>query len=301
MTAGEGGGVRGRATARDAPGRASRAASPRRGRTLGRGAAPGATRGAARGAVGGEDGAAPRPWRWLAALCLSAALVGAWGAAAFVQRAQVALATLPGRVRRQLALHDSPFVPLSQVSPYLVQATIAVEDRSFWTNPGISLEGIARAALVDVASAAFVEGGSTITQQLVRDQLLGYQKSVHRKLEELAYALLCARRYPKAQVLALYLNEVNYGHGAFGVWAASETYFGLPPADLDLAQAALLAGLPQDPAGLDPYRHPRAALERRRTVLAAMVAVRDVPPALAAQAARESLDLLPAAPGRPTG
>jgi membrane peptidoglycan carboxypeptidase len=220
-------------------------------------------------------------------------VVATWGLLAFVQTAMAALRTLPLRVAHQLATEGEPFTPLRDVSPYLVEATVAVEDRSFWVNPGVSVEGILRAAVVDLLHGAFVQGGSTITQQLVRDELLGYQKSLHRKLEEIGYALLCTRMYSKREILALYLNEVNYGHGALGIRAASEAYFGLPPADLDLAQSALLAGIPQDPEGLDPYRHPAAARARREVVLQAMVATHAISPAEARAAAATPLGLLP--------
>lgn len=221
-------------------------------------------------------------------------LILGWGAAAFVQRAEILIGGLPAGIDSELASHGRPFVHLSQLPPALGEATVAVEDRSFWSNPGISLEGIARAALVDVASQAWVEGGSTITQQLIRDQLLGYQKTLARKITEMAYAVLATRRFPKRTILELYVNEVNYGHGAFGIAAAAQTYFGVPAADLSLPQCTLLAGLPQDPTGLDPLRHPQAARRRQQTVLQAMVAVHDLSPAQAAAAAAAPLSLLPA-------
>ncbi len=221
-------------------------------------------------------------------LALALAL-GAWWTAAFLQRSQARIDTLPAVVHAALAAHGNPYVPLSAISPYLVQATVDVEDRSFWTNPGISLEGVARAALVDVASEAWVEGGSTITQQLVRDEFLGYKKQLRRKAVEIAYALLATRRWPKTQIMEMYLNEVDYGHGAFGVAAASALYFHRPPAQLDLGQAALLAGIPQDPAGLDPLAHPEAARERQAVVLQAMVVTGDITQAQAAAAERQPL------------
>ena len=227
------------------------------------------------------------------AVAAGLALILGWGAAAFVQRAEMRIAGLPARVDAELAAHGQPFVHLSQLPPALVEATVAVEDRSFWSNPGISLEGIARSALVDVASQSFAEGGSTITQQLIRDQLLGYQKTLTRKLTEMAYAVLATRRFPKRTILTLYLNEVNYGSGAFGIAAAAQTYFAVPAADLSLAQCTLLAGLPQDPAGLDPFRHPRAARRRQQAVLQAMVAVGDLSASQAAAAAAAPLSLLP--------
>jgi membrane peptidoglycan carboxypeptidase len=212
----------------------------------------------------------------LLAAGIVAALVAGWGVGAFVRAARSELATIPARVRRALAAEHSRFVPLQHISAWLPMATVAVEDRSFWTNPGVSLEGIARAALVDVASGAFAQGGSTITQQLVRDQLLVYRKTLVRKLREAIYAILLTGMLPKREILALYLNEVNYGAGALGVYAASRVYFHERPDRLTLLQSALLAGLPQDPVGLDPFTHPAAALARRSEVLRAMVAVGDL-------------------------
>ncbi len=193
------------------------------------------------------------------------------GGALFVRHAERRIATLPMLVRAGLRREGEPLVGLGAIAPALPAASVAVEDRSFWTNPGISFEGVARAAVVDFANAAWVEGGSTITQQLVRDELLGFQKTLHRKIIEMAYAVLVTIRFSKPEILTLYLNEVDYGNGAFGVAAAAHTYFDTTPAHLTLAECVLLAGLPQYPAGLDPFTHPRAALERRAVVVAAMV------------------------------
>ncbi len=231
---------------------------------------------------------------WLA-LCAVLAVAAAWGVRAFVREAGARLGTLPGRVAATLAAEREPLVPLGQIAAALPLATVAVEDQSFWTNPGISFEGIARSALVDFASAAWVEGGSTITQQLVRDELLGFQKTLHRKLIEMAYAVLATRRFSKSEILTLYLNEVDYGNGAFGVAAAARTYFDTTPARLTLAESVLLAGLPQFPAGLDPYVHPRAAEARRAIVVAAMVRMHELTPAQARALDAAPLDLHPAA------
>ena len=218
----------------------------------------------------------------------------AW-AAAFVQTAEARLAQIPTLVKTHLAARSSRFVPLDEIAPNLIAATVAVEDRSFWTNPGISPEGIARAAVVDLIHDRFAQGGSTVTQQLVRDELLGFQKTLSRKLTEVAYALLCAVRYRKDEVMTLYLNEVNYGNGAFGIAAAARTYFHATPSALSLPQCALLAGLPQDPGGLDPFTHPRAAHAREEVVLEAMVKIGAISPAVAQAAAHASVGLVPPA------
>ncbi len=180
------------------------------------------------------------------------------------------LRALPQKVRQELSLHQSRWVPLRDVAPSLVTALLATEDRTFWSNPGVSFEGIARSVLVDMAYGRFVEGGSTLTQQLVRDQLLNDQKTVPRKLEEMVLAIALTRLDPKREILTLYLNQVYLGHGAYGIFAASETYFGRTPAELTLAQSTLLAGLPQAPSYYDPLADPKAAAQRQAQVVAAM-------------------------------
>ena len=189
-----------------------------------------------------------------------------------------ALRALPQRVRSQLQAHGSRWVPLRGVAPSLVKALLATEDRTFWTNPGVSFEGIARSVLVDLASGQFVEGGSTLTQQLVRDELLTQAKTIPRKLEEMVLAIALTRLDPKREILALYLNEVYLGHGAYGILAASETYFGRTPAELTLAQSTLLAGLPQAPSYYDPLIDPKAAAARQEQVVAAMEQAGDLTP-----------------------
>lgn len=251
--------------------------------------------------VPGMGNGGSRVRRLLIAASLGVVLILVWGAAAFVQRAELLIGGLPQRIQAELAARGEPFVPLSGVPKALPLATVAVEDRSFWTNPGISLEGIARAALVDFASEAWVEGGSTITQQLIRDQLLGYQKTLSRKTTEMIYAVLATRRFSKQTILSLYLNEVNYGAGAFGIAAAAKTYFGLPPRALDFTQCTLLAGLPQYPYGYNPLLHPAAARARQRTVLGAMVAVGEITPAQARAAEGAPLGLLRAGRTAPAG
>lgn len=201
------------------------------------------------------------------AFAAAAALV-AGGAYAYVRLP--ALRALPRMVRAQLRAHGSRWEPLRDVSPSFIQALLATEDTTFWTNPGVSFEGIARSVLVDIASGRFVEGGSTLTQQLVRDELLSLQKTIPRKLEEMDLAIALTYLDPKREILALYLNEVYLGHGAYGIYAGAETYFGRTPADLTLAQATLLAGLPAAPSYYDPLTNPEGARERQAQVVAAM-------------------------------
>jgi membrane peptidoglycan carboxypeptidase len=213
--------------------------------------------------------------------------------AVFVHQAELRLATLPARVQTQLAAEGSYYVPLDQIPRTLQEATVSIEDRSFWTNIGISFEGIGRAALVDLQTHSFAQGGSTITQELIRDQLLSLRKTIGRKITGSLYAILLTQRMSKAEILGLYLNEVDYGGGAFGVAAAADTYFHLRAQQLDLAQSALLAGLPQDPQGLDPLVHYQDAKARQWIVLQAMVATGALSSAQAHAAYRAPLGLVP--------
>ncbi|HXK34784.1 MAG TPA: transglycosylase domain-containing protein, partial [Dehalococcoidia bacterium] len=169
-------------------------------------------------------------------------------------------------------------VSLDEVSPYVVWATIATEDASFYTNPGVNPKGLARAMFENLRPGdAFLRGtgGSSITQQLVK-QLYETpeersQRSVKRKLREIALALELGSRYPKDQILTWYLNNVSYGGLFTGIEAAARGYFGKPARDLTLPEAAYLAGLPQAPAEYDPFTHPDAAKRRQVEVLDLMV------------------------------
>ena len=193
-------------------------------------------------------------------------------------------------------------VTLDAVALLLRQATIAVEDASFYQNPGLELRGILRAAWSNWQRGAVVAGGSTITQQLARtfllDPALAREQSLERKVREAVLALKLTASLPKDEILALYLNQVYYGELSYGVEAAARTYFGKPARDLDLAEASLLAGLPQAPARYDPFTHPEAAAARQAEVLAAMVRTGVLDPAEAARAQAEPLQLA-AAPATP--
>jgi penicillin-binding protein 1C len=166
-------------------------------------------------------------------------------------------------------------VPLADIPLAVQQATIATEDASFYANPGVDVVGIVRAVWINVTGGEVLAGGSTITQQVARNMLLDpqerAQRTLTRKLRESLLAWRLARAYSKDEILALYLNQTYYGHLAYGVEAAARTYFGKPVSDLDLAESALLAGLPQAPSLYDPLLFPEAAAERQGVVLDLMV------------------------------
>ncbi len=165
-------------------------------------------------------------------------------------------------------------VPLSQISRNLINAEVAIEDQYFWTNPGVDITGIVRAAIENLAHGHIVSGGSTITQQLIKNAIVGNQDTILRKLQEIILAPEVTRHFTKQQILSMYLNTIYYGEQAYGADAAAFTYFGLQDtahasaaSQLDIAQAAMLAGIPRSPAVLDPFLHPRAAYQRMQDVL----------------------------------
>ncbi|GAC1433312.1 MAG: hypothetical protein NVS4B1_26220 [Ktedonobacteraceae bacterium] len=170
-------------------------------------------------------------------------------------------------------------VTLDNVSPDVLNATIATEDKNFWTNPGIDILRIIRAAIDNISRGHVVEGGSTITQQLIKNLVVGNETSIVRKLQEIALTPEVNSRYSKRDILQMYLNSIFYGDQAYGVDAAANLYFGLEDtpggkpasAKLDLAQSAMLAGLPSSPDTYSPSRHPQAALHRCQLVLDLMV------------------------------
>lgn len=178
------------------------------------------------------------------------------------------LAELIGEGRRE-------WVPLDQISPHLINATIATEDATFFTNPGIDPVRIAGAALQNVEQGEIVSGASTITMQLARNLFLGseerYDQTFDRKIAEAGLAGELTQTYAKGELLELYLNLLNYGHLAYGPQAAARTYFGKSADELNLAEATLIAGIPQSPARFDLFADLETAKERQRTVLSLMV------------------------------
>ncbi len=162
-------------------------------------------------------------------------------------------------------------LPLTKISHWLPEATVAIEDARYWQHGALDYQGIARAFYQDLSSGHIVQGGSTITQELVRNLYIGNpQRTLSRKIREACLAEKLFQRHSRKQILADYLNEVFYGRHAYGAQAAATTYFSKDASDLTLVQAALLAGLPQAPTTDDPIVNPRAARARRNEVLRAM-------------------------------
>lgn len=178
---------------------------------------------------------------------------------------------------------------LSAMGTYLPEAVVAIEDKNFYQEPGIDPGGIARAAVVDLRAGTTVEGASTITQQLVKLRVLGDQPTFQRKLNEALLAIQVEQRYSKSQILEMYLNSVSFGNSAVGSLAGAEIYFHKRTSDLDLAQAAMLAGLIRGPTLYDPFVHWSTARARQQEVLNAMVAAGKVSQSDADKAFQEDL------------
>ena len=161
-------------------------------------------------------------------------------------------------------------VPSAGISAWMKQAIVATEDKRFYSHRGIDIRGMGRAFWNDIRGRP-VQGGSTITQQFVKNTLTGDQRSVFRKLKEAALAWQLEQKWSKDQILTAYLNTIYFGNGAYGVERAARTYFGHSAAKLTLPQAALLAGIPEDPTLYDPVAHPQTARARRAVVLELML------------------------------
>src|SRR4026208_543738 len=271
-----------------------------------------------------------RPWRrWILMALLVVVLVSGLGVAA---SAVWVLTILPGSLPSvtQLETFDASegtkvyddndelitefhggrriFVPLAQIPKTLRDAIIATEDARFYSHHGVDPTGIARAVYQNFRRGRIVEGGSTITQQLAKVLFLTPDKSLERKLKEAVLALELERRYSKDRILEMYLNQIYFGHGAFGVEAAARPFFGkavggLSPAERALPSGgwALPAGRPKAPATYSPFEHPSAAIRRRATVILRIVDTGALKPEQATRMSATALDLVPPERRRTTG
>src|SRR5881397_1325827 len=193
------------------------------------------------------------------------------------------------------------FVPLAQIPPALRDAIIATEDRRFYSHWGVDPIGIARAVVQNYRRGRIVEGGSTITQQLAKVLFLTADKSLERKLKEAVLALELERRYSKDRILEMYLNQVYFGHGSYGVEAAARTYFGKSVSELTVRESALIAGLPRAPSNYSPFDRGEAAKRRREVVLRRMVDYGALKDEEAKRLAKTDLGLIPPERRRTTG
>lgn len=192
------------------------------------------------------------------------------------------LATLRAEIDREP-------VPLASIPDHTVEAVLAVEDAEFYAHDGVNLRSTLRALARNVDEGATVQGGSTITQQLVKLELVGDEQTIDRKAREAVLARRLEESMTKTEILERYLNTVYLGNGAYGVQAAAETYFGIPASELDLVQSAFLAGMIANPSAFDPIRQPDASRERRRIALSRLVATGRISSEEAAALADEPL------------
>jgi penicillin-binding protein 2A len=177
---------------------------------------------------------------------------------------------LNGEVASKVSANKNEGVPINQVPDSLKNAVIAIEDHRFYEHHGVDYIGITRALIRDIKARGMVEGGSTITQQLTKNTLLTSQKTLKRKVDEVFLAMQIERQYSKQEILQMYLNQIYFGDGAWGIKHAARNYFGKDVKDLSISESALLAGLIKAPSALNPYHHLEKATQRRNLVLAQM-------------------------------
>lgn len=182
----------------------------------------------------------------------------------------VKIVSVDGRLLANRGLTGGKEVSLDEMSPYIPQAVIAIEDRRFYDHFGVDPIGILRAAVENYQAGSTVQGGSTLTQQLAKNIFLNPDQTIQRKIQEAILALWLEQKFTKDQILEMYLNRVYFGSGATGVEAAARRYFNKSAAEVTLPEAALLAGLLKAPSRLSPARDPKAAKDRADVVLAAM-------------------------------
>lgn len=186
-------------------------------------------------------------------------------------------------------------IPSGEIPDAVKRATIAAEDANFYRHGGLDFRGIARALITDIASRDFRQGGSTITQQLVKNSFLGHERTIRRKLKEALLAISLETRLSKDEILNLYLNQIPYGSNAYGIEAAAQTFFGRHAAELSAGESALLAALPKAPSYYSPYgQHKDELLARKNRILDRMAELGHLSPEEAGRARAEELRFLPA-------
>lgn len=162
---------------------------------------------------------------------------------------------------------DTSYLAYNQIPQYAIDAFVAVEDRSFWTNPGYDIKGIASALLSSIKSGDDARGASTITQQLVKNTYLTSERSIERKVKEILISRAITKQFSKREIMEFYINDVCYANGIYGLAGASKAYFNKDVKDLSLSQIAYLCAIPNRPSYYDPYKNPDNALERRNKIL----------------------------------
>lgn len=193
------------------------------------------------------------------------------------------------RVLADFYIERRTFLPSRQIPDRLKKAIVAIEDQRFYSHPGVDIIGILRALYKDILARKIVEGGSTITQQLIKMLFLKPEKSIVRKIKEAMISVQIEKRYTKDEILGMYLNQAYFGSQAYGVEAAAQVYFGKSAGELTLAEAAMIAGLPKAPSQHSPFRNPEKAKLRRSLVLNSMLELGSITKAEHANANLEPL------------
>ena len=191
-------------------------------------------------------------------------------------------------------------MPFAKIPKVMVQALLASEDAEYFEHEGIDYKGMARAFVENVIRRKFAQGASTITQQVVKQLLLTPEKSMRRKVQEIILARRLSQKFSKEDVLTVYLNQMYFGHGRYGVEEAARYFFGKSISDVDVGEAALLAGLVQSPERLSPYKHPAAAKQRQIYVLGQMAKLEFIYDDLAKKVAAAPITVIPEGPAAPS-
>lgn len=213
--------------------------------------------------------------KWIMNLLLTIFLVGCIGicillALGYINYRQT-IERVPISAKINEIINQDNYVPYEELSPYLINATIAIEDRDFYEHSGIDYKSIARSFIANVMNQGIVSGGSTITQQVVKNLYFDFDYSILRKVSEIFFAYDIENRYSKEEILALYVNIINYGDNHMGVYQASYGYYNKAPIELGLTEASLLAGIPQSPSNYQLSNHLQDAIEKQKLVLKAML------------------------------
>jgi penicillin-binding protein 1A len=202
---------------------------------------------------------------------------------------------------RLMIIGGREVVPLNRISPDFIEAVIATEDHRFWEHHGLDKLRTLKALWITLFEPGKIQGASTITQQLAKNLFFSYRRTYMRKFRELMVALQIETQYRKREILEAYLNQIPFGVGAYGIEQAAQSFFGKPALELNLAEAALLAGLPKSPTRYNPYRYFARAQKRQQLVLTRMVAVGYITAEQAEAASQANLQLAPLAAGSPRG
>lgn len=240
--------------------------------------------------------------RWLILACLTVILVVSTYYTIKVKTSNIA--TLKASLSTTTTIYDADnhqagslyaqkgsFVELSDISPNIQNAVISTEDRTFYKNPGFSIKGMVRALLMSMLHRGIVGGGSTLTQQLAKNALLTQKQTISRKIEELFFAIEINHVYSKRDILTMYLNNAYFGNGVWGVQDASKRYFGKNASELNISEAATLAGMLKSPSYYNPIDHMQNALNRRNTVVNLMLQNKKITKSEADNAQRSVLSL----------